>query len=54
MIFVQLEMERGLLEGEHKKEMDELQADQERINQLKQQQHHLLERSTRQREKVRK
>ena len=49
---VQLEMERALLEGEHKTEMEQLQEEQEKINQLKQHQHNMLERATRQREKV--
>ena len=45
-------MERSLLEGEHKTQMEQLQDDQEKINQLKQQQHNLLERAAKQREKV--
>ncbi|KAK7491030.1 hypothetical protein BaRGS_00017726, partial [Batillaria attramentaria] len=48
----ELEMERALLEGEHKTEMEHLHADQEKVNELKQQQHNLLERAARQREKA--
>lgn len=46
-----LEMERALLEGEHQKEMDKLQEDQEKIQQLRQKQNLLIEKATRQREK---
>lgn len=45
-------MERALLEGEHKVEMDQLQGDQERINALKRKQHQLNELATAEREKV--
>ncbi|XP_070182235.1 pleckstrin homology-like domain family B member 2 isoform X1 [Littorina saxatilis] len=49
----ELEMERSLLEGEHRTEMAQLQEDQERINTLKQQQHSMLDRATKHREKGR-
>ena len=52
MVCSQLEMERALLEGEHKVEMDQLQGDQERINSLKRKQLHLIELATTEREKV--
>jgi hypothetical protein len=45
-------MERALLEGEHNTEMEELQQEQERINDLKVQQAELIENSAKEREKV--
>ena len=45
-------MERALLEGEHQTEMGQLQSDQEKINQLKEKQNMLIEKATREREKV--
>ena len=45
-------MERALLEGEHQTEMGQLQSDQEKINQLREKQTMLIEKATREREKV--
>jgi hypothetical protein len=45
-------MERALLEVEHNTEMEELQQEQERINDLKVQQAELIENSAKEREKV--
>ena len=45
-------MERALLEGEHQTEMGQLQSDQEKINHLREKQTMLIEKATREREKV--
>ena len=47
-----MEMERALLEGEHHNEMERLQEDQEKILQLRHKQNILMEKASRQREKV--
>jgi hypothetical protein len=49
----QLEMERALLEGEHQTEMERLQDDQEKIRHLRHKQNMLMEKASREREKVR-
>ena len=49
---LQLEMERALLEGEHQTEMERLQEDQEKIRHLRHKQNMLMEKATREREKV--
>lgn len=49
---LQLEMERALLEGEHKKEMEEMQKDQENIDVLHEKQQRLIQRAAVEREKV--
>ncbi|XP_064617484.1 serine-rich adhesin for platelets-like isoform X1 [Liolophura sinensis] len=48
----ELEMERALLEGEHKKEMEEMQKDQEHIDVLQEKQQRLIQRAAVEREKV--
>ncbi len=45
-------MERALLDGEHQMEMEQLQRDQEKINDLKRQQAELIQQANLQREKV--
>lgn len=49
---LQLEMERALLDGEHEAEMERLQDDQEKIQQLRQKQNLLMEKASRERQKV--
>ncbi|KAL8618498.1 hypothetical protein ACOMHN_000643 [Nucella lapillus] len=49
-----LEREQTALEGEHRTQMEQLQEDQEKINHLKHQQHTMLDRTARQREREQK
>jgi len=47
-----MEVERALLEGEHQNEMEKLQEDQGKIQELRHKQNILMEKASRQREKV--